>query len=104
MKSAGSYRFQYRHGQSAPYATLQATDDNDFFKNVLPAWESEKHFQHIEGTVICTVSETRKVPEPPRVSTAENYDSDALRAAGERLLPASVEVARKVVERFGRQT
>lgn len=64
MKSAGSYRFQYRHGQSVPYATPQATDDNDFFKKVLPAWEREKHFQHIKGTVTCTVFEHRKVPEP----------------------------------------
>ena len=81
MKSAGSYRFQYRHGQSAPYATLQATDDNDFFKNVLPAWEREKHFQHIENTVTCTVFEHRKVPEPVAAPASAITPPDALRDA-----------------------
>ena len=87
MKSAGSYRFQYRHGQSAPYATLQATDDDDFFKNVLPAWEREKHFQHIKGTVTCTVFEHRKVEEPPVEIEREPFTKEERKIADRIGLP-----------------
>ncbi len=59
-----SYNFRYRHGQSMPFATLAATDDADFFDTALPAWEKRTGFKHVAGSVTCTVSEYRKVPEP----------------------------------------
>ena len=58
------YTFCYMHGQSMPEAHLPANDDDHFFKTVLPAWEREKGFEHVKGTVICTMSEYRRVPEP----------------------------------------
>ncbi len=96
-----NYSFKFKQGQSMPEAHLPANSDDHFFNTVLPAWEKETGFKCIDDSVTCTVSETRKVPEP--VAT-ENYDGAALRAAGERILPASIDVAHKVAERFGRQT
>lgn len=59
-----SYTFRYMHGQSAPFATLNATDDDHFFKTILPLWEKETGFRHLGGTVVCAMTEYRRVPEP----------------------------------------
>ena len=58
------YTFRHRHGQSMPYATLLATDDADFFNNVIPAWEKKTGFKYVPYTVVCATTEYRKVPEP----------------------------------------
>jgi hypothetical protein len=58
-----SYRFRYQHGQSMPFATVEAKDDSDFFKTVLPAWEQKTGFKHVSDTVECSVVSMRKVPE-----------------------------------------
>ena len=71
-----SYTFRYRHGQSAPFATLNATDDDHFFKTVRPLWEKETGFKHIDDTVVCATTEYRKVPEPsPQSFTQEEVEA-----------------------------
>jgi len=67
-----SYRFRYMHGQSMPYATLYAENDADFFNNKLPAWERETGLKYIPYSVTCTVSETRRVPEPVIVAAQDH--------------------------------
>ncbi len=58
------YSFNFMQGQSMPEAHLPANDDDHFFKTVFPAWEREKGFQHVKGTVVCATTEYRRVPEP----------------------------------------
>jgi hypothetical protein len=59
-----SYTFNYFSGQSKPSETLTAESDDDFFTRVLPAWEQKTGHKHIDGTVISSIMERRKVPEP----------------------------------------
>ncbi len=58
------YKFQYRHGQSAPYKNLEATDHDDFYAQ-LASWEKDTGFKHVVGSINCTISEIMHVPEPP---------------------------------------
>ena len=53
-----------------PEAHLEADNDEHFFKTVLPAWEREKGFEHINNTVVCATTEYRKVPEPASTTQA----------------------------------
>ena len=84
-----SYTFRYRHGQSAPFATLNATDDDDFFKTVRPLWEQETGFKHIDDTVVCATTEYRKVPEPASDTQAvrDAFFDHKLAHAGEPPVP-----------------
>ncbi len=91
-----TYQFRYMHGKSMPYKTLEALDDIDFYAQ-LGEFERTSGMKHVADSIVCTVSETRKVPEPP---AREDYSSEALLATGERLLPHSIKTARAVVEKF----
>ncbi len=59
-----NYRFRYQHGQSMPFKTLEATDDADFFDQVLPTWERTTGFKHVAGTITAFQVESRTVKEP----------------------------------------
>ena len=59
-----TYSFLFKKGGSIPEAHLSADNDDHFFNFVLPAWEQEKGFEHVRGTVVCTMTEYRRVPEP----------------------------------------
>ena len=70
-----SYSFLYKHGQSMPEAHLPAEDDDHFFETVLPAWEKDKGFEHVRDSVVCTMSEYRRVPEPKKCA-ASTYEPE----------------------------
>jgi len=59
-----SYTFNYFSGQSKPSETLTAQNDDDFFNRALPAWEQKTGHKYIDGTVLCTAMERRRVTEP----------------------------------------
>ena len=59
------YDFAIEGRNDLPRAKLEAADNDDFFQNVLPAWEKETRQRHIKGDVMCTISEVMRVPEPP---------------------------------------
>lgn len=48
-----TYQFRYMNGQSMPYQSLEAENDEDF-KIKLLAWEKEAGFVHVAGTVFYT--------------------------------------------------
>ena len=72
-----------------PKANLEAYNDDHFFKIVLPAWEREKGFKAVKGTVICTTSEYRKVPDPASNTQAvrDAFFDHKLAPAGESTVP-----------------
>ncbi len=47
------YQFRYLNGQSMPYTTISAKDDEEF-SSKLAAWEKETGFRHIPSTMSWT--------------------------------------------------
>lgn len=56
------YSFQFRSGLEP--VTILASNDEEFYDS-LAAWESTTRCEHVPETIVCTVKETYKVPEPP---------------------------------------
>ncbi len=47
------YQFRYLNGQSMPYTTISAKDDEEF-SSKLATWEKETGFRHIPSTMSWT--------------------------------------------------
>jgi oligoribonuclease (3'-5' exoribonuclease) len=59
-----TYSFSVIGRESTARPNIEADDDEDFITNKLPELERKHHFRHVSGSVRCTISEERYVPEP----------------------------------------